>query len=217
MEVSEAGRKLIAGFEGCRLEAYKDIVGVWTIGYGHTEGVSAGQKITQEEADGLLAKDLDLFANGVEKLLTRVPTQAQFDAMVSLAFNIGLSGFKGSSILKYFNAGQDSKAAEYFLKWNKAGGKIVSGLVRRRAAEAELYLSTSSVTEKEPKEMNWTDYLNKTNLTAVGAIIAAIIAFATGTIGVPELVAAIWAAVQTMNIRHAITKTEKSVANKVEK
>lgn len=214
MEVSETGRKMIEGFEGLRLEAYKDAVGVWTIGYGHTAGVKAGQKITAEEASRLLTEDLDIFSNGVEALLKRVPTQAQFDAMVSLAYNIGLGGFARSTVLRKFNEGKDKEAAAAFALWNKGGGRVLAGLIKRRAAEASHYLSTESVTENEDASMeNIKGFfaLNKTNVMAVVAIIGAVAGWLTGTIGPVETAGAIWAAVQTMNIRHAVTKmTSKS-------
>lgn len=156
MKVSDSARRMIEGFEGCRLTAYLDIVGVPTIGYGHTKGVHLGQVITQAQADQMLADDLErVYGAQVEKLLRDVPTtQAQFDAMVSLAYNIGSGdwlngridrydkgGFEDSSILKHHLRGEYDAAAASFALWNKAGGRELAALTRRRAAEARLYLS----------------------------------------------------------------------------
>ena len=146
MKVSEAGRRLIEGFEGCRLAAYRDIVGVWTIGYGHTEGVHLGQIITQAQADQMLADDLDhVYGPGVLDAIGDVPTtQAQFDAMTSLAFNIGVGGFARSTVCRMHKAGNYTAASEAFVLWNKAGGRTLEALTRRRLTEAKLYLSEAA-------------------------------------------------------------------------
>lgn len=146
MRVSEVGRKMIEGFEGCRLEAYRDVVGVLTIGYGHTVGVWYGQKITQAQADALLIEDLDkVYGPGVMAAIGDVPTtQAQFDAMVSLAFNIGVGAFKGSTVCRMHKAGNYAAAADAFSMWNKGGGRVLEPLARRRLTEEKLYLSERS-------------------------------------------------------------------------
>lgn len=139
--ISATGLALLKEFEGCRLVAYRDTGGVLTIGYGSTgPHVKAGMRITQEEAEALLKKDLDRFEKGVARLAP-VATQNQFDAMVSLAFNIGLSNFEKSTVRKTHNAGATISATKAFAFWNKDNGKVLPGLVRRRAAEAELYAS----------------------------------------------------------------------------
>lgn len=120
--------------------AYLDSVGVPTIGYGHTKGVQLGQQITQEEADKYLAEDLAEHAEGVLKLLLVPVTQGQFDALCSFAFNLGVGALKRSALLRRVND-QDSGAAEEFGKWIYAGGKVLKGLQRRRAAEMALFLS----------------------------------------------------------------------------
>lgn len=136
-----AGLSLIKHYEGCRLEAYQDIVGIWTIGYGDTENVQPGLVITQAEAEerlrNRLARD---FEPSVRQRLTRLATQYQFDAMVSLAYNIGAIAFANSTLVRLFNAGDIQLAADQFPRWDKAGGKSVKGLRRRRAAERALYL-----------------------------------------------------------------------------
>lgn len=145
MKVSEAGRRLIEGFEGCRLTAYFDVVGVPTIGYGHTDGVRPGQVITQAQADQMLADDLgEVYGPGVLAAIGDAPTtQAQFDAMASLAFNIGVGAFKSSTVCRMHKAGNYTAAAEAFHLWNRAGQRVLEPLTRRRLAEAKLYLSKS--------------------------------------------------------------------------
>lgn len=139
--VSQGGLKILKHYEGCRLEAYQDIVGIWTIGYGDTENVQPGMVITQAEAEERLRKRLGKdFEPSVRQSLTRVATQYQFDAMVSLAYNIGAIAFANSTLVRLFNAGDSQLAADQFPRWDKAGGKSVKGLRRRRAAERALYL-----------------------------------------------------------------------------
>jgi lysozyme len=145
VRTSDSGLSILKQFEGLRLNAYKDSVGVWTIGYGHTSMagepfVMAGLKITNQEAENILRRDVVKYERAVESKLTRVPNQNQFDAMVSLCYNVGGGNFAKSSVLRFFNAGQDAKAANAFLAWNKAGGRVFAGLTRRRGAEMELYM-----------------------------------------------------------------------------
>lgn len=150
MKTSGRGRALIKSFESCSLTAYKDGGGVWTIGWGHTgPEVKPGLTITQDAADGLFEDDLRSFEEGVLRLV-RVPlTQGQFDALVSLAYNCGLDededtkaeGLGDSTLLRKLNQGDFEGAANEFKKWNKDNGKVVAGLVRRRAAETELFRS----------------------------------------------------------------------------
>lgn len=146
MKTSANGRKLIQQFEGCREKAYQDCVGVWTIGYGHTGNVKAGQVISKEEADRLLSQDLVKFESGVEKNVKVALTQNQFDALVSFCYNLGVGSLQKSTLLKKLNAGDYKGAAEEFLKWNKAGGKVLTGLVRRRELERQLFLTGGTVT-----------------------------------------------------------------------
>lgn len=140
--ITVAGLKLIQRFEGVRLTAYRDVVGVLTIGFGHTgPDVTEGLTITQEQAEDLLRRDVKRFEQGVESLVARPASPPQFDAMVSLAFNIGLNAFKESTVLKRFNAGDIHGAAEAFILWIKGKGVIYEGLVRRRAAEIVRFMS----------------------------------------------------------------------------
>ncbi len=139
---SPAGRQLIENFEGLKLTAYQDMVGIWTIGYGHTgPEVKAGQTISVAQADQLLAKDLTRFEQGVAKCVTYPLNQHQFDALVSFSFNLGLGSLQSSSLLSLLNAGDVAGAAAQFLRWNRAGGVEVAGLTRRRQAEQQLFLT----------------------------------------------------------------------------
>ena len=138
MIISENCVELVKAFEGFRGEAYKCPAGVWTIGCGHTEGVQPGDKMTEHCAKGLLREELTAFATKVDKLVKK-PTQNQFDALVSFAYNVGTGALSGSTLLKKHNAGEYLEAQEQFLKWDKANGKTLSGLTRRRAHEAALY------------------------------------------------------------------------------
>lgn len=137
MKTSQTGIDLIKKSEGCRLDAYKCPAGVWTIGYGHTAGVTAGQKISPAQAEAYLRTDLEKYEKKVEKYADRYRwTQNEFDAMVSFAYNLG-------SIDKLTANGTRSKTviAEKILLYNKAGGKVLAGLTKRRQSEQELFLA----------------------------------------------------------------------------
>lgn len=144
MQISNKGRDFIKGFEKLELKAYPD-PGTggkpWTIGWGHTKGVKPGDQITQAQAEAFLREDLAVFEAAVNSAIKRPMTQSQFDAMVSLAFNIGGANFASSTLVKKFNAGDVQGAAAQFPRWKNANGKEMKGLVRRRAAERELFLS----------------------------------------------------------------------------
>ena len=131
---NEAGLQLIESFEGLRLTSYQDSVGVWTIGYGHTKGVTHGQTITQQQAEAFLQQDLaeaEAAVNGHRLTLT----DNQFAALVSFTFNLG-----AGNLAKLLKNGLESVPDRIPL-FNHAGGKAVTGLTRRRAAERELYLT----------------------------------------------------------------------------
>lgn len=137
MKTSQTGIELIKKFEGCRLDAYKCPAGVWTIGYGHTVGVAAGQKISPAQAEAYLRADLEKYEKNVEKYNDRYRwTQNEFDAMISFAYNLG-------SIDKLTARGTRTKAviAEKILLYNKANGKVLAGLTKRRQAERELFIA----------------------------------------------------------------------------
>ena len=140
MNISEAGINLIKQFEGVRLHAYDDGVGVLTIGYGHTKGVRRGDVITQDEAENLLQEDLDDFERCVADAVDVPLTTAQAAALVSFAFNVGCGALHRSTLRSLLNAGDYEGAADQFLRWNRGGGKVMKGLVRRREAERALFL-----------------------------------------------------------------------------
>lgn len=141
MRTSKKGIQVIKEFEGCRLKAYADIVGVWTIGYGFTKDVKPGDVMTQAECEERLLEELRSYEQAVHEATGGKYTQNQFDAMVSLAWNIGIGGVRKSSVVKAHNRGDYQAAARAFGLWNKAGGKEVAGLTRRRSAESVLYLT----------------------------------------------------------------------------
>lgn len=140
MNISERGIDLIKQFEGVRLHAYDDGVGVVTIGYGHTKGVRWGDRITQDEAENLLQQDLVAFERCVADAVDVPLTQSQFDALVSFAFNVGCGALRRSTLRSVLNAGDYEGAADQLLRWNRGGGRVLRGLVRRREAERALFL-----------------------------------------------------------------------------
>jgi len=146
MQTSEKGIALIKEFEGCKLTAYQDSVGVWTIGYGWTQPVDgkpirAGMTIKQQTAERLLKTGLVSYESDVSRLVKVGLTQGQFDALVSFTYNLGARSLSTSTLLRKLNAGDYAGAADEFLRWNKAGGKVLNGLARRREAERALFLS----------------------------------------------------------------------------
>lgn len=146
MQISDKGIALIKQFEGLRLTAYQDSVGVWTIGYGWTQPVDgkqirAGMTIKEETAERLLRTGMVGYESDVSKLVKVKLTQGQFDALVSFAYNLGARALSTSTLLKKLNAGDYSGAADEFPRWNKAGGNVLAGLTRRREAERALFLS----------------------------------------------------------------------------
>ena len=148
MKINAAGLDLIKRWEGLRLTAYQDSVGVWTIGYGHTAEAGppapkAGMKITEKEAADILARDLGQYERAVTKAVSIMPSANQFAAMVSLCYNIGPTNFAKSSVVRLLNVGQPREAADAFLLWNKAGGKVLKGLTARREDEKKLFLTRS--------------------------------------------------------------------------
>lgn len=145
MKISKVGIDLITSFEDTVLQAYDDGVGVWTIGIGTTiypNGVKVkrGDTCTSEQAKSYFAYDLKRFEAAVNGAVKVSLTQNQFDALVSLTYNIGEAAFKNSTLLKKLNAKDYAGAADQFLRWNKGGGKVLKGLVRRREAERALFL-----------------------------------------------------------------------------
>jgi len=147
MKISSNGLAVIKNFESCKLEAYPDPGtggAPWTIGWGHTgREVKPGLKWTQKQADETLLADLARFENGVTSLMTIDLKQGQFDALVSFAYNVGLTALKNSTLLEMVNNKRHDQALAQFARWNKSGGRVMKGLIRRRAAESWLWRDAS--------------------------------------------------------------------------
>ena len=141
LKISREGISFIKRWEGCRLKAYQCSARVWTIGWGHTKTVKSGMVITQARANELLAEDLIEYDQAVINFVKVNLTQNQRDALVSFCFNVGIGAFHKSTLLRVLNQGNYSEAANQFMRWNRAGGKIVQGLNNRREAERKLFLS----------------------------------------------------------------------------
>ena len=141
MKISLEGLSLIKKFEGCKLVAYKCSAGVWTIGYGHTTGVKKGDVCTQEEAEKLLRGDIFKFEEYVQDSVKVDLDQSQFDALVAWTFNLGPGNLRSSTMLKKLNNGEYESVPFEMRRWNKAGGKTLDGLIRRRQAESLLFES----------------------------------------------------------------------------
>jgi len=142
MTYSKTGLALTERFEGVRLEAYKDVAGIWTIGYGHTgPEVIEGLTITEDEAGFFLEQDTQTAVNAVNRLVTVSLTQSEFDALVDFTFNVGQGNFEKSTLLRLLNEGDYQGAATQFDLWDHAGGKVVAGLLRRRQDETQEFKS----------------------------------------------------------------------------
>ena len=142
MKTSGEGIALIKKFEGCRLDAYQCSAGVWTIGFGTTKGVQEGATCTQNEAETLLADDLFEFEKIVHKQVNVPLQQHEFDALVSWVYNLGGGNLSESTLLVRINDDTDSSRRDIphqIRRWNRAGGEVLDGLVRRREAEALMW------------------------------------------------------------------------------
>ena len=139
MKISEKGLDLIKFYEGCEYNAYRCAAGVLTIGYGHTKGVKEGDLITQQEADALLLHEMDEYEGYINNMVTVDLEQNQFDALVSWVFNLGSSNLSSSTLLKKINNKEFDAVPEQIKRWNKAGGKVLDGLIKRRNSEALLF------------------------------------------------------------------------------
>jgi lysozyme len=149
MKPSLACYEIIKQFEGLRLNAYLDSVGIPTIGYGSTfyeDGtkVKMGDRITKERADSLFKLVVDTFAKNIDNRITAVLNQNQYDSLVSFTYNVGVGAFGKSTLLKKVNANPcDPSIRDEFLRWNKGGGRVLHGLTARRRKEADLYFKVS--------------------------------------------------------------------------
>jgi lysozyme len=153
LSAGAAAIALITTYEGLRLEAYKDPVGVWTICYGSTKNVQPGQVATLQECENRLGADAEEAANAVRKYVQHPITQEQFDALVDFTFNLGAGNFKNSTLLRKLNAGDCYGAAEEFRRWVYAGGQVLPGLQKRREAEYELFLADCQYWPEYSKEI----------------------------------------------------------------
>ena len=140
MKTSIEGLALIKKFEGLELEAYKCAAGVWTIGYGHTKDVQEGDVWSESHADHMLEVELEEFEGYINNNVTVALSQNQFDALVSWVYNLGPANLKASTMLKVLNSGDYEGVPAQIKRWNKAGGKVLKGLIRRREAEALLFV-----------------------------------------------------------------------------
>lgn len=153
MRINEAGLALIKSFEGWRASAYQDATGVWTIGYGHTSmagppAVVPGRTITRAEGAAILRRDLERFAEQIAPLITVELNANQRSALLSFAYNVGPANFARSSVLRFVNEGRFSEVPARLALWTKAGGKVLRGLARRRAAEGALFLRPPNADHK---------------------------------------------------------------------
>lgn len=140
MKLNQSGIELIKRFEGLSLQVYHDMVGLLTVGYGHRTNLPWGEQITQQQADDMLTTDLDAVSDQLKAVLKVELTDNQFSALVSFVYNLGIGAFQHSTLCKLVNTRCVSQASLEFEKWDHAGGKIVSGLLRRRIAERDLFL-----------------------------------------------------------------------------
>tara|TARA_R110000823_G_scaffold238121_1_gene363486 strand:+ start:4358 stop:4795 length:438 start_codon:yes stop_codon:yes gene_type:complete len=139
MNISKEGIDLIKHFEGCKLEAYEDAVGVPTIAYGRIKDVKMGDSCTQAQAEAWLDEELHEYEGYINDAVTVSLNQNQFDSLVSWVYNLGPSNLKSSTMLKVLNKEQYADVPEQIQRWNKAGGKVLKGLTKRRNAEALLF------------------------------------------------------------------------------
>ena len=140
VKINQRGIDLIKSFEGCKLTAYLCPAKVWTIGYGTTSKIKQGMTITPDQANKLLAQDVAEFEAIVDDLVTSKLNENQFSALVCFVYNCGMPNFERSTLLKKVNLNpNDATIKDEFPKWNKAGGKVLNGLIRRRKVESELY------------------------------------------------------------------------------
>ena len=186
-QISPHGLEKLKQWEGLKTKAYKDAGGVWTIGYGHTAAAGTpaphqGMVITEADAESILLKDLTQYEAAVENNVNVKLNDNEFAALVSFAFNVGINAFKNSALLKKLNKGNFDAVPSELMKWVKAGGKKLQGLVNRRRAEGYLWMEGAFVASKdvvpEPKKENL--LLKPEVLGPVGSVLSGTSAIATG-------------------------------------
>jgi len=139
MKISEDGLELIKKFEGCETSAYQDSVGVWTIGFGHTKDVEEGQTCSIEDAESMLADEMDEYEGYINNMVKVDLQQHEFDSLVAWVYNLGPTNLGESTMLKVLNGGQFDRVPNEMNRWTRAGGEILEGLVRRRQAESLMF------------------------------------------------------------------------------
>ena len=187
-QISPHGLAKLKQWEGLKTKAYKDAGGVWTIGYGHTAMAGSpqpyqGQVITAVEAESILLKDLTQYEAAVENNVKVKLNDNQFAALVSFAFNVGIHAFKNSTLLKKLNQGNFDAVPTELMKWTKAGGKKLQGLVNRRRAEGYLWMEGAYVTSKDvvPEQKKENLFSRKETALSVGGMATGLTGFATGS------------------------------------
>ena len=139
MKISQEGLALIKYFEFCELEAYMCPAGVWTIGYGHTKDVKEGARINKDEANHLLLEEMQEYEKYINDMVEVDLNQSQYDSLCAWIYNLGPTNFGNSTLLKVLNEGKYDEVPQQIKRWNKAGGEVLNGLIRRREAEALLF------------------------------------------------------------------------------
>lgn len=187
-KIDQTGLNSIKQWEGLRTKAYQDTGGVWTIGYGHTAAAGLPKpykdlKITEEKAEEILINDLALYEKAVETSVTVKLSDNQFSALVSFCYNIGISAFKKSTLLKKLNKGDYSAVPSELMKWVNDGGKRVQGLVNRRSAEAGLWAKGSFVSSsyETPQPLKHNAVLKPEVVGPVISAASGLTGFATGS------------------------------------
>ena len=186
MRLSAHARATLQRLEGFRAKAYVPVPGDRvTIGYGFTSGVEMGDTITREEADRRLITELSPYERAVESACTNPPNQNEFDALVLLCFNIGIAGFRKSTVLRAHNAGDHQAAARAFGLWNKSSGKVYAGLTRRRAEESALYLTpvpddvSDPIAPEMPQQIDAESSMTQSPINRAGVVAGGTAAVAT--------------------------------------
>ena len=187
-QISPHGLAKLKQWEGLKTKAYKDAGGVWTIGYGHTAMAGSpvpyqGQVITAAEAENILLKDLMQYEAAVANNVKVKLNDNQFAALVSFTFNVGINAFKKSKLLKKLNNGNFDAVPTELMKWNKAGGKKLQGLVNRRRAEGYLWMEGAFVTSKDvvPEQKKENPLFKKETIAPVISAASGLTGFATGS------------------------------------
>jgi lysozyme len=186
MNMTEEGLDLIRRAEGFRSIAYRDAAGVLTIGYGHTSmaghpAVTAGMRITESEAEAIFRRDVAQFALIVRQAVRVALTDAQFSALVSFCYNVGGTNFSRSSVLAAVNAGDFAAVPRRLALWTKAGGKELPGLIRRRAAEAALFMENHNGTAQPDKQTSGKPVVRSKSIML--AVVAACLTAVKTTLG----------------------------------